>query len=406
MDATTRAALGKRVLAGTIAIAGIVAAVAFAKRPIRVDVVRATRGPIVETIVASGRVQPAERVALAFESLGTVVSVSVSEGARVRRGEVLVQLDDARAHASVEQARAALAQAEASVARIRGLGARLAGADQRAAAIALASARDREQRQRTLETGGATTASEVADAVRTRESAEVALGRATDQSSGVGPGGGDVRVASAAREGAQAALRAAQATLDRMALRAPFDGIVLMRRVEPGQVVQPGATLLELASSGPTEVVVNADESHLARLAVGQRADASADAYPDRRFVAKVASIAPAIDPLRGTVEVKLALTDPPAYLRPDMTVSIEIETGRAENALLLPNTVVHDLASAEPWVYVARSGAIARQSLRLGFRGDARVAVTSGLDASMDVVLGDVSALSEGQRVRTRRIR
>jgi HlyD family secretion protein len=393
---------------GAAAIVIVVACVGawLGIRPEKVDVVRPTRGPLVETLVASGRVEPAARVALAFESLGTVVSVPVSDGATVARGELLVQLDDASARAAVEQARAQLAQAEANVARLRGLGSRVAATEVRTAEIALEAARTREQRERQLESSGATTAVAIEDAARTRQSAEAALARVTEQSRGLGRNGDDVRVALAAREFAQAGLRSAQANLDRMALRAPFDGVVLSHDVEPGQVVQPGATLIVLASSGPSELVVNADESHLARLSLGQHADVSAESYPDQRFDAQVASIAPSVDPLRGTVEVKLRIVEAPPYLRPDMTVSVEIETGRAARALILPNDVVHDLASDRPWVWVVRGGLVERRAIRLGLRGDARVAVVSGIDAGADIVRAERDALTEGQKVRTRRSR
>ncbi len=393
-------------IAAVVALALGATSVYLARRPMAVEVVRARRGPLVETLVASGRVRPASRVELAFETLGTVVSVSVSEGATVRRGEILVQLDDAGTRSSVEQARAQLTQAEANVARLRGLGSRLAATEVTSAEIALEAARAREQRERLLAAGGATTTSAVEDAVRARQSAEAALTRVAEQSRGLGRAGEEVRVALAAREGAQASLRAVQTSLDRMALRAPFDGVVLSRRVEPGQVVQPGETLLEIASSGPVELVLNADESHLARLAIGQQAQVSAESYPERRFVAEVAQIAPAVDPLRGTVEVRMRVAEPPDYLRPDMTVSIEIETGRAEDALTLPNAVVHDLASDRPWVWAVEGGALRRRSLRLGLRGDDEVAVVSGIDASTPVVRTDDDAFVEDQPVRTRRSR
>lgn len=397
----------KKVAVAALVVLSLVAAGVFVtRRPAGVEVVRARRGPIVETLVASGRVRPASRVALAFETLGTVVSVSVSEGDHVRPGELLVQLDDASAHSAVEQARAQLAQADANVARLRGLGARMAATEVTSAEIALEAARAREQREQVLERGGATTASDVEDATRARQSAEAVLARVLEQSRGLGRAGDDVRVALAAREGAQAALRAAQTTLDRMALRAPFEGVVLTRRVEPGQVVEPGATLLELASSGPTELQMNADESHLARLSRGQRAVVSAESYPERRFEAEIAQIAPAVDPLRGTVEVRLRIPSPPDFLRPDMTVSIEVETGRAGDALVLPTSAVRELAGDRPYVWIARAGEATKRPVRLGLHGDERVAIVSGLGASTDVIVGDDASLAEGTPIRVRRRR
>lgn len=397
---------GRRLALVAALLVAVFGAYRLMNRPPRVEVIRATRGPLVETIVASGRVQPTSRVSLAFESVGTVVAVAVSEGSTIRRGEVLVQLDDTSARAAVEQARAQLAQTEASLARLRGLGARVADAEVRNAEIALESARARERTELALEAGGATTQTAIDEAVRARRSAEAVLERAMEQSGGLSRGGDDVRVAAAARSAAQAALRSAQAQLDRTSLRAPFDGVVLARSVEPGQVVSPSGTVLEVASSGPLEIVVNVDESHLARLTLGQRALVSAESYADRRFDAEVLTIAPAVDPMRGTVQVELAIPSPPPYLRPDMTTSVEIETSRAASALVLPNEVVHDLASDRPWVFIVDRGVVRRRELRLGLRGDVAVAVASGIDDSTAIVRTPTSGISDGLSVRVKQVR
>ncbi len=94
-------------------------------------------------------------------------------------------------------------------------------------------------------------------------------------------------------------------------------------------MVQPGRTLLVVARDGPTQLSVLPDEKNLAFLRLGQPATASVDAFPDRVFPARVAYIAPAVDLSRGTVEVKLDVPDPPPFLRPDMTVSVNVEVGR-----------------------------------------------------------------------------
>jgi HlyD family secretion protein len=95
------------------------------------------------------------------------------------------------------------------------------------------------------------------------------------------------------------------------------------------------------------------DERNLADLRLGQRAVASAEAFPDRPFPAEVSYIAPTIDALRGTVEVKLRVPTPPPYLRPSMTVSVEVEVARRANVLTLPPDAVRDAATPAPWVMV-----------------------------------------------------
>jgi HlyD family secretion protein len=107
---------------------------------------------------------------------------------------------------------------------------------------------------------------------------------------------------------AQAATQAARARLAQATVLAPADARVLVREVEPGQIVQPGKALLSLALAGPTQLVAQVDERFLDQLQVGQKATVVADAFAGQRFAARVLSIAPAVDAQRGAIEVKFAL--------------------------------------------------------------------------------------------------
>ena len=149
--------------------------------------------------------------------------------------------------------------------------------------------------------------------------------------------GTDLAQAQAQLAVARASTQAAAARLAQATVRAPTDATVLLRTVEPGQIVQPGKALLQLALAGPTQLVAQLDERFLEQLEVGQRATVIADAFPNQRLQARVLSMAPGVDAQRGSIEVKLALqAAPPAFLREDMTLSVEIETGRRPQALAL----------------------------------------------------------------------
>jgi HlyD family secretion protein len=126
-------------------------------------------------------------------------------------------------------------------------------------------------------------------------------------------------------------------------------GRVLTRNVEPGITIQPGKLLMTLSPSGVTELVVQIDEKNFALLRLGQKALASADAYPDRRFAAEITFISPAVDPLRGSVEIRLRVTEAPEYLRQEMTISVDIETARRADALIVPNEAIRDAGSGQP---------------------------------------------------------
>ncbi len=121
---------------------------------------------------------------------------------------------------------------------------------------------------------------------------------------------------------AAAAVEAAAARLSQLRVLAPEPGVVLVRAVEPGDVVSPGKALLTLALDRETQILAQPDEKNLPALRVGQKARASADAFPDRSFPAEVISISPGVDVARGTVDVKLRVPAPPDELKTDMTLS------------------------------------------------------------------------------------
>ena len=200
---------------------------------------------------------------------------------------------------------------------------------------------------------------------------------------------------------AQANWAAARARLSTTEVRASFAGHVVSRHVEPGDTVQPGKTLLVLAPDGVTELVAQIDERNLSLLKVGQPAVASADAYPHQPFAAVVSRIAPGVDAQRGAVQVNLTVQTPPAYLRQDMTISIEIEVLRKPAALTLSLEAVHDIESSQPWVWsLDQQDRVQRTPVTLGVRAGSRVEVLSGLTVGARVMETAVG-LKAGQRIR-----
>ena len=156
---------------------------------------------------------------------------------------------------------------------------------------------------------------------------------------------------------AHANLETAESRLGYATISAPRDGVLITRNVERGAVVQPGKALLVLAPAGEMQLVLQIDERNLGKISLGQKALASADAYPDQRFAAVVSYINPGIDISRASVEVKLTVADPPDYLRQDMTVSVDIEVAARDNTLVLPTRSVHDVLSGQPWVLGIKDG-------------------------------------------------
>ncbi|MGZ5596271.1 MAG: efflux RND transporter periplasmic adaptor subunit [Usitatibacter sp.] len=358
------------------------------------------RADLVQTVVASGRVETPRRVQIGSSVTGTVASIPVSEGQSVKAGQLLVALDTTEAKAAVDQAGYAVAQATAKIAQLRATALPVAVEAARQADVNLANTERSLERSKELFAKGFIGQAALDESQRARDVAASQLAAARLQRDSEQPGGSDYVLAEAALQQAKANLRAAQAKLEFMTLEAPVAGTLISRDVEEGNVVQPGKTLMTLSPAGATQLVVQIDEKNLNLLRLGQPALASADAYPGRRFAARVAYINPSVDPMRGSVEVKLDVPEPPPYLLQDMTVSVDVEVARRSNVATLPSDAIHD----NEWVLVARDGRAVRQSVTLGARGAGRVEIVAGLREGELVVPGAEARIHEGAAVRAAR--
>jgi HlyD family secretion protein len=359
----------------------------------RAAVVRPTRGDLVEKVVTTGRVLAQARVQLGSTLMAQVAEVKADEGDRVRAGDLLVRLQD-------QEQRAAIARTRVMVNRVSNVSRKVSQQRLDEAQSALALAEQDYQRAVSLSQAGAVPPAELERVEQALKAAKARATTADVETRSAQPGGSDHQVASAAVGEAAAQLALAQARLAQTRIVAPSDGIVLTRSVEPGDVVRAGQILLVLARLGPTRLGVQVDEKDLAVLRLGQRGRALADALPERPFEAQLSFIAPEVDADRGTIEVRLDVPAPPAELRPDMTVSVNIEIARRGNVLLLPETALHDLKRAEPWVLVAVQGRAERRPVQLGAHGDGLVEIKGGVTEQDSVLL--VSANVEaGQRVQ-----
>jgi HlyD family secretion protein len=148
---------------------------------------------------------------------------------------------------------------------------------------------------------------------------------------------------------ARAARESAAAKLAQTRIVAPAAGVVLERSAEPGDIVQPGRRLMGLALDGATRLVAPIDEKNLAVLKPGQAARVAAEAFPATRFDAVLDTLSPGIDVRRGTVEAKFGIAAPPAFLRSDMTVSIDIAVADKESALVVPVAALRHRSPAAP---------------------------------------------------------
>ena len=365
-----------------------------------IETLTARQGDIRQSVVASGKVRSPQRSEIAAQVAAQVRSVAVREGQQVAASDPLIELDDRELRAAAEQARAQLQQSELRLAQLQRLTQPLAQENIRQSEANLAQAKRHFDRVETLVGKGFYSTTQLDEARRALTLAQSQLHASQLQAQSSARGGSDFQLAEAGVSQARAALALAESRLAYTRILAPRAGTILARLVEPGDSVQPGKTLLTLSPAGDTELVVQIDEKNLRLLALDQIAQVSADAWPDQRFPARLSFISPAVDALRGSVEVRLRVDNPPDYLKQDMTVSIDITTGEKTGVVLLPLEALRGMPG-DTWVLVVRDGRATRQVVETGLRNAGLTEILSGLAAGEAVIPASNARLQEGDNVR-----
>ncbi len=209
----------------------------------------------------------------------------------------------------------------------------------------------------------------------------------------------DVTAARAKVSEAQAELRRATDVRLKTDLRAPFDGIVAGVPVEEGQSISPGQALVVLHEMVRPVIKVETGEENLRVLSVGQTATVSSDAYPGRTFSAALVDLGSSVDPSRGTIEVKLRPLAPVSWLRPDMTVDVNIITKRGARRMVVPTGAVTKVGGRSS-VLVLRNGKAVPVPVTTGGAGPTGVAVSGDLRDG-ELVVRDASGVTPGSDVR-----
>jgi HlyD family secretion protein len=274
-----------------------------------------TRGDLTVTITATGSLRPVNQVEVGTEVSGTIESVNADFNDRITAGQILAELDTDQLEAGFRQSSAALALAEARVVE---------------AQATLTETSNRLRR--------------VQDLIAKKLSSQEELDRATAAAARAEAG---LAVAQAEVAQAQARQDSDRRALEKAIIRSPIDGIVLERRVEPGQTVAAALqtpVLFRLAEDlGHMELHIDVDEADVGLVAIGQPAVFSVDAYPDRTFPAKIEEVRFAPEVVAGVVTYKtiLAVDNESLLLRPGMTATAEITVTRLQDVVLVPNTAL-----------------------------------------------------------------
>lgn len=349
---------------------------------------RLEEGPLVQRVVASAIVSNQSVAQVGSEITGVVATRNVREGDVVQVGDLLLTLRDEEYQARLQEADAALRNA-IEVSRPE------AQAAMTEAQNNLEQASRERVRRESLFANKTIAKEQLEQAQQLELTARTSRDRARLAAAALAEGGVEETVLVQRAE-------TARALLAKTRIHSQIAGIVLRRAVEPGDLVQPGRTLLEIARLDSSEILMSLDEKNLAPIALNQPARVVADAYPERVLDASISFIAPSVDTARGTVDVHLALLAPADFLLPGMTVSVTVETARREQALVIPNDALHQRDGQRAVAFRVRDGKVEPVPVRLGLFGSGSSEVLEGLEAG-DRVL--VDAVSPGERVRFRAI-
>ncbi|GAB4457959.1 MAG: efflux RND transporter periplasmic adaptor subunit [Armatimonadaceae bacterium] len=206
------------------------------------------------------------------------------------------------------------------------------------------------------------------------------------------------RVAEARLREARVALDVAQSRLGDALVRAPFDGTITEIVTEAGGVTGPNQPIVRLVRFALPEVRVDIDEKRLSKLRIGLEGVVSSDAFPDQTFTAIVKEIGAQVDTDRGTVEVRLDPVNPPDWLRPGQTVSVNIIVDEGTRRLVVPLTAVTTIGGTS-FAFVIQEGKVARRDVEVGPASPDGFPILAGLSAE-DTVIIKPTGLAPGQAV------
>ena len=277
-----------------------------------------SRGNLVVTVSATGTLEPTNKVDVGSELSGLVETVLAQENDRVQQGQILARLDVSKLTDEISKSEAVLAAAEAKV--------------MQTTATTKETRAKLEHLRAVLRLSGGKVPSKTE-----LESAEAALARAV----------ADVASARAAVAEARAVLKSNQTNFSKASIRSPINGVVLKRKIEPGQTVAASfetPVLFTIAEDlSQMQLQVKVDEADIGQVREGQSATFTVDAYPTRKFPARIIRVGFGSQTTDNVVTYKTILTvnNDDLSLRPGMTATAEIITAQRKNALLVPNAAL-----------------------------------------------------------------
>lgn len=310
-------------------------------RPVGVEAAKVSVEAIAEEAVAAGSLRANETVTLRSEVAGRITKVGFSDGARVPRGSLIVALDASLTAAEVEQARAELALARANFERTAELARRNFVSE---------SAKD---------------------------------------------------TAAANQKVQEAKLKLAEAKLSKADIRAPFNGVMGLRNISPGDYVKDGADLALIEDISTMKVDVRLPERYFGRIKPGQPILLSFDSMPGKTFTAKLKAVDAQVDANGRSLLLRGELPNPSGALRSGMFARARVLLRESPAAMLIPEEAITPVG-ADVFVYRIEGGKAMRTKVQTGIRRDGKVEITSGLsEGDMVVSAGQLRLQRDGMEVR-----
>jgi HlyD family secretion protein len=364
----------------------------FHQTPLKVRAAVVERGPIRSVISTNGKVEPLDNFEAHAPIATTVKRLLVKEGDHVRRGQLLLQLDDDDIRTQAAKAEAQVKTAQADQASLKTGGTQEEVLTLNSQLVKARSAREVAQRRldslQKLQQAGAASSGEVQQAQVALQGAQADL-NLLEQKQKDRYSRPEVASIQAQGEEAQAAYDAAEDSLRKSSVRAPFDGIVYSLPVKDGAFVQAGDLLLQEADLSKVLVRAFVDEPDVGRLQVGQKVEVTWDAIPGRMWTGTVNTV-PATVKLRASRNVgdtTCLIDNQDLRLLPNINVAVTIVVAEHKDVLTLQRDALR-MDDSKPYVFRIVGDRVQRQDVQFSLQNLTRVEITSGLTGGETVAL------------------
>ncbi len=402
----------KRILTAVGILVAIAVLISLRGGGVPVETFEVEAKPFTGYIEESGVVESRGAREVQSTVAGRVAEVKVSPGQQVREGDVLAVLEKGDFQFEVERSRAMVKAAKSQLEKaVKGAGANeieQARAEVNRAAANLAEAERQARQAETLFKSGAISNEEYQQKLTAVKLNKSNLAIAEAQLDMLRSGARQIEreILEAEVEQAEAQLRTAELQLNQASIKAPVDGVVLIKFIEPGTFIQPGTPLFKIGPLSELEVRAYILETDAIRVKVGQKAHIVGDVLGTNTVQGRVVEVAPeaivrvsSLGVEQRRVPVKIILEEI-RELRPGFNVDARIITGEKSKTLFVPETAVFS-ENGKNFVFVVEKGRLAKRMVTEGLKNSEFIEITAGLQEGEEVVKEPDNKLEEGLKVK-----